>query len=159
MRQMSANPTTEELQPTNPAVQEATRALLERRDDVDVQEFLEKLGADTPSPIGATVDLKIAVWGKLHVEPDGQPWVWDSTVWGAGAYIGSAVGFMYTAYDSWDAFFQNCTAVHVQGIDVGGGILQVNWFNSSGVPVGQFNGAAAGAGAIEGGGSGKWTHK
>jgi hypothetical protein len=159
---MSQSTTTaEQLHPSNPQLREAAKKALETQiPEKDVQTYLDKVGsAATPAPIGATIDLKLAVWGKLLVEPDGQPWKYDNTVWGGPGYIGSGVGFMYTAYDSWDAFFQNVTSCHVQGIDVGGGILQVNWFISNGTPVGQFNGAAGGIGAVEGGGSGKWTHK
>lgn len=123
-------------------------------------EFLEKMtSASVPAPIGATADIKLAVWGKLSVEPDQQPWKYDHTIWGGPAYIGSAVGFMYTAYETWDAFFQNVTGCHAQGVDAGGGILQVNWFISNGTPVGQFNGVAAGLGGFEAGGSGKWSRK
>jgi hypothetical protein len=69
------------------------------------------------------------------------------------------VGFMYTAYETWDAFFNNVTSAHVQGIAVEGGILQINWFNASGTPVGQFNGVAGGIGLLEAGGEGKWQRK
>jgi hypothetical protein len=153
--------TAEQLKPTNPELQQATIKALDKRVSAeDVRAFLDKAtGAGVPDPVGATITLNIAVWGKLDVEPDNLPWKYDNTVWGGPAYFGSGVGFMYTAYDSWDAFFQNVTACHVQGIDVGGGILQVNWFISDGTPVGQFNGAAGGVGLVEGGGSGGWTHK
>jgi hypothetical protein len=66
---------------------------------------------------------------------------------------------MYTAYDSWDAFFRNVTSAHAQGIAEAGGILQINWFIENGTPVGQFNGAAGGIGVVECGGSGKWQKK
>jgi hypothetical protein len=153
--------TAQQLHPSNTQLQEATKKALETQiPEGDVQAFLDKVGGPAaPAPIGATVDLKLAVWGKIDCEPDGQPWKYDNTVWGGPFYIGAAVGFMYTAYDSWDPFWQNVTSCHVQGIDVGGGILQVNWFISNGTPVGQFNGAAAGAGLVEGGGSGGWTRK
>lgn len=152
---------TELLQPANPDLQQVTiQALKSRVDEADVRAFLEKLGSATaPAPVGATASVKLAVWGKIDVEPDGLPWKYDETIWGGPAYFGSAVGIMYTAYDSWDAFFQNVTGFHAQGVDVGGGILQVNWFISNGTPVGQFNGAAAGVGVFEAGGSGKWQRK
>lgn len=151
----------QDLRPTNPLLQEAMiKALKQRRSADEVQEFLNRaVSATVPSPIGATATVNIAVWGKVQVDPDGQPWKYDATIWGGPAYFGSSVGFMYTAYDAWDAFFQNVTSVHVQGIVSGGGILQVNWFNSSGLPVGQFNGVAGGIGLLEAGGSGKWQHK
>jgi hypothetical protein len=150
----------EELSPSSPMVRQATMAALEPRvPQDDLREFLGNMDrAGAPAPIGATVTLKIAVWGKLLVEPDKQPWKYDNTVWGGPAYFGSSVGFMYTAYDSWDAFFRNVTSCHVQGVDAGGGVLQVNWFIGNGTPVGQFNGVAGGAGAVEGGGAGKWSH-
>lgn len=153
--------TAQDLRPDRDIVVGATlNALKGRVDEGAVRRFLkEAAGPAAPAPIGATASLKIAVWGKLGCDPDGQPWKYDITVWGGPAYIGDAVGFMYTAYDSWDAFFRNVTSAHVQAIDVGGGILQINWFIENGTPVGQFNGAAGGVGVVEGGGSGKWQRK
>lgn len=150
----------QDLRPTQSHLEEATvQALKDRVDASEIQRFLrEAVGDSAPAPIGATVNVKIAVWGKVHCEPDGQPWVYDTTIWGGPAYFGEAVGFMYTAYDTWDAFFQKVTGVHVQGIAETGGVLQVNWFISNGTPVGQFNGVAAGVGLLEAGGSGGWTH-
>ena len=152
--------TMEELGPSHPLVRESTYRLLGRRmDAAQVQRFLDKAsGAGVPSPIGATADVNIAIWGKLKCNPDGQPWKYGITVWGGPAYFGSSIGFMYTAYDTWDAFFQNVTSAHAQGIASGGGILQINWMNGDGTPVGQFNGAAGGIGLLECGGSGGWTH-
>ena len=155
---MTENLTARDLQPTREELQEATLKVLKGRVSEDeARRFLtEAAGDGVPDPIGATADLKIAVWGKLKCDPDGQPWKYDITVWGGPAYIGGAVGFMYTAYTSWDAFFTYVTSAHVQGVDVGGGILQINWFNKDGTPVGQFNGAAGGVGLVEAGGSGGW---
>jgi hypothetical protein len=157
---MSNTLTAVDLRPDQEDVANATVKALEGRVDEDaVRSFLKAAADGTPSPIGATVSLKIAVWGKIYVDPDGQPWKYDHTVWGGPAYVGDSVGFMYTAYDSWDAFWANVTSCHFQAIDVGGGILQVNWFIANGTPVGQFNGVAGGVGLVEGGGSGKWERK
>lgn len=151
----------QDLRPDRDIVLGATvKALKGRVEEAEVQRFLKQAASNAAAPVlGATTDLKIAVWGKLTCDPDGQPWKYDITVWGGPAYIGGAVGFMYTAYESWDAFFRNVTSAHVQAIDVGGGILQINWFIENGTPVGQFNGAAGGIGLVEGGGSGKWEKK
>ncbi|AHH95250.1 hypothetical protein GCM10010174_57620 [Kutzneria viridogrisea] len=153
--------TKDELRPTHPLVRAATIVNLGLQFEVsELQNFLDQIGSDrVPPAIGATASVKIAIWGKVRCEPDGQPWVYDTTIWGGPAYFGDAIGLMYTAYDSWNAFFQNVTSVHVQGVASGGGILQINWFNQSGTPVGQFNGAAAGVGALQAGGSGKWSRK
>ena len=153
--------TMEELGPAHPIVREATfRALGCKLEPSEIQKFLDKAASpQTPSPIGATANVDIAIWGKCKCDPDGQPWRYDNSIWGGPAYFGSSIGFMYTAYDSWDAFFQNTSSCHVQGIASGGGILQINWFNRDSVPVGQFNGAAGGVGLLEAGGSGGWTRK
>ena len=157
---MSQQVSSDELAPTSDRIRQLTVDRLSAQlSEQELDDYLSKLGEGAPAPIGATVDVKIAVWGKVSVDPDGQPWKYDNTIWGGPAYFGSSVGFMYTAYDSWDAFFQNVSSCHIQGVDVGGGVLQVNWFIPNGTPVGQFNGVAAGAGLVEGGGSGKWQHK
>jgi hypothetical protein len=152
--------TSDELLPTHPLVRDTTiRVLGQRLDAGEVKTFLDKASSTAvPAPIGATANVNIAIWGKVHCEPDGQPWVFDTSIWGGPAYFGSSIGFMYTAYESWDAFFQNVTGVHVQGVISGGGILQINWLAGQ-TPVGQFNGAAGGIGVLEAGGDGRWTHK
>jgi hypothetical protein len=150
-----------ELSPLNPIVQAATMHSLSRRIEVsEVQQFLDKMvSAEVPAPIGATASVRIAIWGKVTVEPNGEPWTYDTSIWGGPAYFGQSAGFMYTAYGTWDEFFRNVTSVHVQGVASAGGILQVNWFNHSGTPVGQFNGVAGGVGVLEAGGSGGWSHR
>jgi len=155
------NVSAEQMSPITPLLRQATtKALSQRVSQGYLTEFLEKLTSESvPAPIGATATIKLAVWGKLLVEPDPQPWKYDHVIWGGPAYFGTSVGFMYTAYESWDPFFQNVTSFHAQGVDAGGGILQVNWFISDGTPVGQFNGLAAGVGGFQGGGSGTWTPK
>jgi len=151
------------LAPTREPIRAATLARLPKLPGVDqsaVAGFPDKLAASVPAPLSAKASLIFAViYGKLTV--DGLPdpyakWHFNADIWGIGATGGTAIGIMYTAYDSWAAFFASVTAYHVQGIASGGGILQVNWFNKSGVPVGQFNGAMAGAGGLEAGGPGTW---
>lgn len=116
-----------------------------------------------PSPIHAEASIVSAViWSTVKCSPKNPPyngWYYDEQAWGVGIGGGSSEGFMYTAYDSFEALFKYTTAYHVQGIAATGGILQINWFNKDGVPVGQFNGVLAGAGGFEMGGSGKWKKK
>ena len=136
-------------------------------DKIETDNFLNAMYSDslrdTPSAIEADASLVSAVlWSKVTCEPKNQPWVFKESAWGPGIGGGSCVGFMYTAYtdpNGWDNFFKNVTAYHAQGLAATGGIFQINWFNSSGTPVGQFNGALAGAGAFEIGGSCKWERK
>ena len=158
---MSTTLSEQELRPTHPLVQEATiKALKVRIEPGEVQKFLNQAtSAAAPAPIGATASVNIAIWGKVKCDPDGQPWRYDTSIWGGPAFFGSGIGFMYTAYDNWDAFFRSVTSVHTQGIISGGGILQINWFNAGGTPVGQFNGVVGGIGALEAGGSGTWQSK
>ncbi|OAA27819.1 hypothetical protein UG55_1007147 [Frankia sp. EI5c] len=155
---MSQTFTERELTPENPLLRDATvEALTPRVEPQEIQKFLELAASvSTPAPLGATGSVNIAIWGTVDCKPQGQPWKYNTEIWGGPAYFGSAVGVMYTAYDTWDAFFRNVTSVHAQGIAEGGGILQINWMNSSGVPCGQFNGAAGGVGLLEAGGSGGW---
>lgn len=115
---------------------------------------------NTPGAIEAEASIVSAVfWSKVKCEPKAMPWQFSESAWGPGIGGGSCIGFMYTAYDSWDAFFENTTAYHAQGIASAGGVFQINWFNSAGTPIGQFNGAMGGAGAFEVGGSGSWSRK
>ena len=141
---MSQSLVAQDLSPAQPHLRDATmEAFKDRADAGELEKFLAQASAPAAAtPIGATASVKIAIWGKVHCEPDGQPWVYDATIWGGPAYGGDAVGFMYTAYDSWDPFFQNVTGVHCQGIAEAGGVLQINWFLTNGTPVGQFNGVA-----------------
>ncbi len=127
----------------------------------EMTSFMDSIGkAGAPAPIGATASLTFALfYGVTKCEPRDQPWIFDVDTWGIGGAAISSVGFMYTAYENWDAFFRNTTAYHVQGIAEGGGIFQINWFNSSGTPIGQFNGAAGGISVFEAGGGGKWKKK
>lgn len=157
------------LLPSNPIIKSATLTAFSKLKGVDMQaaeDFINKFddaapkaAVDVPAPLGAKADLIFGlIYGSVTVKPTSGPTscIFEHSFWGVGAVGGSSIGFMYTAYDSWDAFFRNVTGFHVQGIASGGGILQVNWFISNGTPVGQFNGAMAGAGGVEGGNSGTW---
>lgn len=149
--------------PSNAIIKEATKNAFNKIDFVDkdgAENFLTKLEGSVPAPLGAKASLIFAgIYGNVTVEPTSggyENWKFDESFWGVGAVGGSSIGFMYTAYDNWNSFFKNVTSFHVQSFASGGGILQVNFFISNGTPVGQFNGAMAGAGAVEGGASGKW---
>lgn len=161
------DPTTDKIfRPDLDALRQATiKALQPQIGDAQASDFVAKLsGANAPPPVGATANVTIAIWGKCTCDPDNKnpavkAWKFDQTAWGGPAYGGSSVGFLYTAYNDWDAFFRNVTSFHCQGIASGGGILQINWFNKSGTPVGQFNGAAGGIGLLEAGGKGGWEKR
>jgi hypothetical protein len=137
------------------------RAFKGKVKDEEVNRFLNAIASNAvPAPIGATASLIFAaIYGVVKCEPRDQHWKFDADVWGVGAAGIESVGFMYTAYENWDAFFSQTTAFHVQGVADAGGIFQISWFNHSGVPIGQFNGPAAGIALFEAGGSGKWKKK
>lgn len=147
--------------PSTDLVQEVTlRVLRDRVDENDVRRFLKQAhSVEAPAPLWAKASLIMAIYGKLTCEPYDDQWEYDGSVWGGPAYKGDASGFMYTAYSTWDAFYANVTSAHVQGIAQAAGMLQINWFRADGMPVGQFNGAAAGIGVVEAGGPGKWSKK
>lgn len=152
------------LAPDVKIVQEATRrAFSGKLKDSQIDEFLKSVtsaGVGVPSPIKAKGSVYFGlVYGIVSCEPLDERYKlykFDESAWGIGAVAGSGAGVMYTAYENWDAFFKLTTAYHAQGIAEGGGILQINWFNGSGIPIGQFNGVVGGIGAFECGGSGKW---
>ena len=150
------------LLPTDPNFQKATSNLKNLRgiDAASIDSYAEKLATTTASVLAAKADIIFALfYGNLTVKITTDSYKnknGDVDIWGIGAAGGTSIGMMYTAYDNWDAFFMNVTAYHVQGVAEGGGFLQVNWFISNGTPVGQFNGAMGGAGALEAGGAWKW---
>ena len=135
------------------------------------QNVLDGILALTPEPKDNVNDLgapnasaKVTVtaafiYGTVQCEIESQRKVFDGTHWGIGLGGFGATGVIYTAYNNWQGFFDNAKAYHVQSAGVAGGIVQVNWFNSDGVPVGQFDGIAGGVGAMEVGGSGSWKNK
>lgn len=149
------------LKPNHEVIKAATlKAFTGRVKDDEVNRFLDAMvSTKVPPPIGATASLTFLIYGVVKCEPRDKPWMFDENVWGAGASAISSVGFMYTAYENWDAFFTLTTGFHVQGIAYEGGIFQINWFNKSGVPIGQFNGAAGGIALFEAGGKGTWKKK
>ena len=132
------------LLPTDPIFQEATSNLKNLRgiDAASINSYAKNLATTTASVLSAKADIIFAViYGNLTVKVNTDPYTnknGDVDIWGIGAAGGTAIGMMYTAYDNWDAFFNNVTAYHVQGIAEGGGALQINWFISNGTPVGQF---------------------
>lgn len=125
---------------------------------------MEMLAENPGRGIEASANMVSAViWSKITCEPKGLPWIFDEQAWGLGVGGGSCAGIMYHAYEDqasgWDYFFEDATAYHAQGIASVGGIFQITWFRSDGAPIGQFNGAMAGAGAFEMGNSCKWRKK
>lgn len=148
--------------------QAATRdALKPKLPDEQVEHFINATtgqapGLGVPAPITCNGSLYFAVlYGVVHCQPTDPatyPWTFDQDSWGIGVSAGSGAGLLYTAYDSWDAFFRNTAGYHAQGIAEGGGILQINFFNSDAVPIGQYNGVAGGIGVFECGNSGTWRH-
>lgn len=134
------------------------------------QEILDAILALTPDPNNDTNDLNAPtanaevtvtaafIYGTVQCKIDSLNKKFDGTHWGIGLAGFAATGVIYTAYTNWQAFFDNATGYHVQSAGVAGGIVQVNWFNASGVPVGQFDGVAGGLGAMEVGGSGSWKN-
>lgn len=150
-----------QLAPTQTALKSAMiNALHGRVKTTSVDDFVKATAAATaPAPLSATASIIFAaIYGNVTCEPKDQPYKFNESIWGLGAQGGAAIGFMYTAYNSWDAFFKETTSFHVQGLADGGGILQISWFNKSATPIGQFNGALGGAGGLEGGGAGTWKH-
>lgn len=149
--------------PSNPTIKKATQDAFNRIHFVDkdaAENFFTKLEGTVPAPLGTKASLIFAaIYGNVTVQPTSggyENWIFDNSFWGIGAEGGGSIGFMYTAYDNWDAFFNNVTSFHVQSYAEGGGILQVNFFRGDGTPVGQYNGALAGEGVVEGGNAGKW---
>lgn len=106
---------------------------------------------------GAKLNVTAAfVYGTIECEINSQRKRFKGTHWGIGLAGFAATGNIYTAYGDWNSFFNNAKAYHVQSAGVAGGFVQVTWFNNDALPVGQFNGVAGGAGAMEVGGSGFW---
>lgn len=125
---------------------------------------MEMLAAGPGRGIEASASIVSAViWSTITCEPKSLPWKFDEQAWGLGIGGGSCSGIMYHAYSDessgWDYFFRDAVAYHAQGIASMGGIFQITWFRGDGAPIGQFDGAMAGAGAFEMGNSCKWKRK
>jgi len=152
------------------ACKDATKkALAGKVKDEDVKEFLNHMPSETekalravglPAPAEAIGETyTVLIYGYVKCTPTHLDHYFEANHWGLGLAGVKGYGFLYTAYDSWDSLFRETTGYHAQGIAEAGGILQINWFNGSGVPVGQFNAAAVGIGAFEVGGKGHWEKK
>lgn len=136
--------------------------------DEDIKKLLNCMPEETasydelgvPTPAEAKAELyTVAIYGYVKCTPTKLDHEFEANHWGLGLTAMAAYGFMYTAYDSWKALFSETRGYHAQGIADAGGILQINWLNGSGVPVGQFNAAAGGIGVFEVGGSARWKKK
>lgn len=148
------------------------RAFKGKVDDNDVQKLLNCLrtdevepvkglqGINVPEPAEAKAELyTVAVYGYVKCNPTHLPYYFEANHWGLGLAAMHSYGFMYTAYENWDALFSETRGYHAQGIAEGGGILQITWFNGKHVPIGQFNAAAGGIGVFEVGGKARWHKK
>ena len=151
------------LLPSNPIIKEATLTSFKKFKGIDkaaTENFFGKAGDSIPAPIGATASVIFgAIYGNVTIKLTSNyvNCKFDHDFWGLGVAGGQSVGFLYTAYDNWDAFFENVAGFHIQGIAEAGGILQVNFFLKNATPVGQYNGVMIGVSAFEGGNSGKWS--
>ena len=147
--------------PDTKVIQEATwEAFQGKLKDNEVEHFLDAtVLSDEPLTITAMGSLYfLAVYGVISCEPSKYPYKFEESSWGLGATALSAGGVIYTAYDSWDAFFKNTTGYHAQGIAKAGGFLQITFLKKL-TPIGQFNAVAGGIGVFEVGGNGKWHKK
>ncbi len=159
--------------PSIEAVKESTyKAFAGKLEDSDIHNLLASLPASNflssavvTNPDDATLSgtpTKIAsasiyfglVFGVISCEVDNKKF--EAYSWGIGASALVSKGILYTAYDSWDALFQETCYYHAQGIAEAGGIFQISFMNSSHIPVGQFNGVAGGIAVFEVGGVGHW---
>ena len=151
------------------ACKDATiKALTGKVKDEDVRKLLNRIPEETavsaelgvPGPAEAKAELyTVAIYGYVKCTPTHLDHEFEANHWGLGLSAMASYGSMYTAYDSWEGLFSETRGYHAQGIAEGGGILQITWFNGSGVPVGQFNSAAGGIGVFEVGGSARWKKK
>jgi hypothetical protein len=113
----------------------------------------------SPGSVSAKVNVAVAfVYGTVDCTIDSLRKNFHAEFWGLGLAGFASTGIMYTAYDSWEAFFANSHGYHAQGGGAAAGVVQVTWFNGNGTPVGQYNGVAGGVGAFEVGGKGSWSN-
>lgn len=151
------------------ACKDATiKALAGKVKDEDIKQLLDRMpegttvSADsgTPKPAEAIGETyTVVLYGYVKCTPTHLDHEFEANHWGLGLAGVKGYGFMYTAYDTWGALFSKTKGYHAQGVAEAGGILQINWFNGDGVPVGQFNAAAGGIGVFEVGGKGSWKKK
>ena len=135
----------EKMKPNEGQPLEATMKVLKGKiKDEEITNFVNTIvSAKAAKPILATASLAMGlVFSIVHCEPKEKRWVFNEEIWGIGVAGITSVGLMYTAYGKWETFFKETTAFHVQGVSDGAGLLQITWFNSKGIPIGQFNGPA-----------------
>ncbi|MRX40134.1 hypothetical protein GJU43_12675 [Flavobacterium sp. LC2016-23] len=130
-----------------------------------IAEFEEKQLNAIPEPdeslenpwYGGSVDVKFGVvYGRINAIitfKDGD-YQFDTSFWGFGA-AGVTAGGGGPWGDNWNSPGDLKMGFEVFTASYGGGILQVFWIYNGQI-VGSFVGPAIGAGAIGGGGTGKW---
>ncbi len=125
-------------------------ALKGKVSDEDIAHLLSFMNGDTvlsekgatsdsgPGPQDAKTELyTIGIYGHVKCTPTHFPYEYNANHWGLGASVMTTYGIMYTAYNTWEAFFRETRGYHAQGIAKGGGILQITWFNGKGTPIGR----------------------
>lgn len=98
------------------------------------------------------------IYGVVKCTPTSSsyPYTFDHDVWGLGAMVASGTGVIYLSGADWNYFFNNTAGFEVAGVSGGGGVLQITFFNSSAIPIGQFTAACGGIGSFGSGGKGGW---
>jgi len=112
--------------------------------------------------LSAKASIKMFLfYGEISCfEVEGYRSTFSQKIWGLGAGGFDAVaGGIYNAYEgnNWPYFFRQAAYAHAQGAAGTVGVIQITWFDNNKTPIGQYNGAAVGAGAFEVGCDGHWN--
>lgn len=94
---------------------------------------------------------------KCTVDSDNK--LFEAYTWGVGGSIFTSGGVLFTAYDSWDDFYNETHFYHAQGGSYIGGIFQITFMDKGHNLIGQYNSVCGGYSLFETGGGGKWKSK
>lgn len=95
-------------------------------------------------------------FGIVKCTVDSDKKLFEAYTWGIGGSIFTSGGVLFTAYDSWDDFYNETHFYHAQGGSYIGGIFQITFMDQHHNLIGQYNSVGGGYSLFEVGGGGRW---
>lgn len=95
-------------------------------------------------------------FGIVKCTVDSDKKLFEAYTWGIGGSIFTSGGVLFTAYNSWDDFYNETRFYHAQGGSYIGGIFQITFMDKDHNLIGQYNSIGGGYSLFETGGGGRW---